>query len=148
MNGQRDVGKRCLVGLVAALLCLGSARAADLELVQTIDLKGKAGSLDHLALDAKREHLFLANKTNNTLDVVDLKEGKLLKQIPNQQGVQGVAYAPELDKIFVGLGVKGFCNVFDGTSFKLVESIKFEDDADNVRYNAAAKRVYVAHAVK
>ena len=141
-------GMRFAAGLVVALLCVGPTRAADLELVQTIVLKGKAGGLDHLALDSKHERLFLANKTNNTLDVVDLKAGKLLKQIPNQQGVQGVAYAPELDKLFVGLGVKGFCNVFDGESFKLVESIKFEDDADNVLYNAAAKLVYVAHAVK
>ena len=48
--------------------------AAALELVQTIELKGKAGKLDHLALDAKRDRLFLANKANDTLDIVDLKD--------------------------------------------------------------------------
>src|SRR5581483_2299386 len=148
MNGHLGGNKlKYLVGLVAVLPWTGPAPAADLEPGKTIVLKGKAGSLDHLALDAKRERLFLANKTNNTLDVVDLKSGTLLKQIPNQQGVQGVAYAPELDKVYVGLGVKGFCNIFDGESYKLVESIKFEDDADNVRYNPVAKMVYVAHAV-
>ena len=135
-----------LSGLFAALFGAGSARAADLELVQTIVLKGKAGSLDHLAMDAKREHLFLANKTNNTLDVVDLKAGKLFKQVANQQGIQGIAYVPDLDKVYVGLGVKGFCNIFDGANLKLLESVKFQDDADNVRYNEATKMVYVAHA--
>jgi DNA-binding beta-propeller fold protein YncE len=147
MNGQRDRGMRTYIaGLVAAVLLVGTARAADLELVKTIALKGKAGSLDHLALDAKRDHLFLANKTNNTLDVIDLKAEKLLKQIPNQQGIQGIAYAADLDKVYVGLGVKGFCNIFNGEDFKLLKSIKFQDDADNVRYNAAKKLVYVAHA--
>ena len=74
-------------------------RRAELELVQTIPLKGKAGNLDHLALDAKRDRLLVANKANNTLDVVDLKAGNLLKQVPNQTGIQGVAYAADLDRV-------------------------------------------------
>jgi DNA-binding beta-propeller fold protein YncE len=149
MKGQRHSGECAWLAAVVAALCLaGVARAADLELVKKIDLKGKAGGLDHLALDAKRDRLFLANKVNNTLDVVDLKEGKLLKQVPNQQGVQGIAYSPELDRVYVGLGIKGFCNIFEGENYKLLDSVKFEDDADNVRYNPKTKLVYVAHAVK
>lgn len=134
--------------IVLSVVPLASARAADVELVQTIDLKGKPGAMDHLALDVKRDRLLLANKCNNSLDVIDLKAGKIVKQIANQQGVQGVAYSPDVDKIFVGLGIKGFCNIFDGESLKLVESIKFEDDADNVRYNPTLKSVYVGHADK
>ena len=53
----------------------------------------RPGKLDHLVLDAKRDRLFLANKANGSVDIVDLKKGKLLKQIGNQVGVQGVAYA-------------------------------------------------------
>jgi DNA-binding beta-propeller fold protein YncE len=133
------------------LLSVPAAHTADqscLELTQTIVLKGKAGKLDHLALDAKRERLLLANKTNNTLDVVDLKAGKLLQQIAGQQGVQGVAYAEDLDRIYVGLGVRGFCNIFDGGTYAPLKSIKFADDADNVRYNPRTHLVYIAHAEK
>ena len=39
---------------LAILCCTNRAPADQLELVQTIVLKGKAGSLDHLALDSKR----------------------------------------------------------------------------------------------
>ena len=96
-------------------------------------LKGKAGGLDHLALDAKRDRLFLANKANNTLDVVDLKDGKLLKQMPNQTGIQGVAYAADLDRVFVGLGTNGLCNVFDGDSYKArQDASSSRTTADNV----------------
>jgi hypothetical protein len=131
--------------LFAFLLpCL--APAAELELVQTIPLKGKAGNLDHLALDAKRERLLVANKANNTLDVVDLKAGALLKQVPNQTAIQGIAYAADLDRVFVGLGTNGLCNVFNGESYKAIKTIKFADDADNVRYNPKTQLVYVAHA--
>ena len=90
----------------------------------------------------------MANKVNNTLDIIDLKTGKLLEQVKGQQGIQGVAYAPDLDRVFVGLAIRGFCNIFDGEKYKLLKSIKFEDDADNVRYHEPTHRVYVAHAEK
>jgi DNA-binding beta-propeller fold protein YncE len=137
-------------GLIALLVCVPVAPAAEpgLEPVQTIVLKGKAGNLDHLALDAKRGRLYLANKANNTLDVVDLKDGKLLKQVRDQGGIQGIAYAPDLDRVFVGLGKDGFCNIFSGEDDKLLKTIKFTDDADNVRYHAPTHLVYVAHAEK
>ena len=136
--------------VLTALSLAGCVSAADpsVELVQTIVLKGKAGKMDHLTIDAKRDRLFLANKVNNTLDIVDLKEGKLLKQITGQNGVQGLAYAPDLDRLFVALGTGGLLNVFDGENYKPLKTIKFADDADNANYHAATGLVYVAHAEK
>jgi hypothetical protein len=137
---------------LAAFLVPKAAPAADepsaLDLLQTIVLKGKAGKLDHLALDARRERLFLANTSNGTLDVVDLKAGKLLKQVIGQTGIQGVAYAADLDRVFVGLGSGGLCNIFDGAEYRPLKTIKFTDDADNVRYDAVRHLVFVAHAEK
>jgi DNA-binding beta-propeller fold protein YncE len=131
---------------VIALLTFVNAPAAELELIQTIPLKGKPGGLDHVALDTKRDRLLVANKTNNTLDVVDLKTGALLQQVPNQTGVQGIAYAHDVDRIYVGLGTNGLCNVFDANTLKAVKTIKFPDDCDNVHYNPKTQLVYVAHA--
>ena len=136
-----------LLTAVSALSPLSAAEPT-LVLIQTIDLKGKPGKLDHVALDSKRQRLLVANKANNTLDVVDLKTGKLLQQVPGQAGIQGLAYVAELDRIFVGLGVRGFCNVFDANTYVPIKSIKFADDADNVRFDPRTKMVYVAHAEK
>src|SRR5437868_650165 len=135
--------------VVVLFALAGIAPAAEpLELVQTITLKGKAGKLDHLALDAKRDRLFLADTSNGTLDVVDLKAGKLLKQVAGQSGIQGVAYAADLDRVFVGLGTGGYCNVFDGADYKPLKTIKFADDADNVQYDPMRSLTFVAHAEK
>jgi DNA-binding beta-propeller fold protein YncE len=119
-----------------------------LELLQSIPLKGAAGRLDHLTID-RRKHgrLFVANLSNNSLDVVDLKAGKLVKQIPDQKKIQGIAYAPDLDRVYAGNGVDGVCNVFDGKDYKLLKSIKLPD-ADNVRYLARRQTIYVGHAEK
>ena len=138
-----------IMGPIAAVAgALGSATAGEpsLKLVQTIELQGKPGKLDHLVVDSKGQRLFLANKVNNTFDIVDLKAGSLLKQVPGQGGAQGVAYAADLQRIFVALGTCGFCNIFDAKDYKLLKTVKFMDDADNVRYSAKTNRVYVAHA--
>src|SRR5206468_2403962 len=111
----------------------------------TIPLKGAAGRVDHLALDAKGGRLFIANLSNNSLDVVDLRAGALVKQIPGQGKAQGVAYAPDLDRIFVGCGADGVCNAFDGRTYRLLRSLRLPD-ADNVRYDPRTRRVYVGHA--
>jgi hypothetical protein len=137
-----------LTALAAALTAYATepAQAADpapLVLVQTIPLKGVIGNLDHLAVDARGGRLFVANKANNTLDVVDLKAGTLVKQIPDQTKVSGVAYAGDLDMIFVGNG-GGVCNGIDGKDYKTVFSTKAEK-ADNVYYHSGNKMVYVAH---
>jgi DNA-binding beta-propeller fold protein YncE len=123
------------------------SQASPLERIQTIQLKGPHGRLDHLALDATHARLFVANMANGSLDIVDLKKGTLLKQIPDQRGIQGIAYAADPNRIFVGVGEVGVCNVFDGDTFALVKSLPFPD-ADNVRYDARTQRVYVAHADK
>jgi DNA-binding beta-propeller fold protein YncE len=137
-----------LAGLTAAL-STRSAAAADpppLERVQTIALKGPAGGLDHLALDAKRGRLFVANTVNGSLDIVDLKAGKLVKQISGQGRIRGIDYSPEADRVFVGNGTGGICNTFDGETYELVKSVPLGDDADNVRYNPRTQRIYVVHA--
>jgi DNA-binding beta-propeller fold protein YncE len=126
-----------------------SSNAADpppLQLVQTIALKGPPGGLDHLALDAKRGRLFVANTVNGTLDIVDLKAGKLIKQIPGQGRIRGIDYSPEVDRVFVGNGEGGVCNTFDGGNYELLKSVPLGDDADNVRYNPQIQRIYVVHA--
>jgi DNA-binding beta-propeller fold protein YncE len=134
--------------VLAVALAAGTAAAGEpaLKQIQSIELLGKAGKLDHLVVDSKSERLFLANRVNNTFDIVDLKAGKLLKQVTGQGGAQGVAYAADLDRLFVALGNGGYCNIFDGKDYKPLKTVKFKDDADNIRYNAKTGLVYVAHA--
>ena len=141
-----QITSRVLWATAATLIAgIRPAPAADgtFELKQTIPLKGVDGKLDHLVVDAKGERLFVANKPNNTLDIVDLKTGKLVKQIPDQGKVSGVAYSADLDTIYVGNGA-GTCNAFDGKDYKQVFSTPLPG-ADNVHYHSGTKSVFVAH---
>jgi DNA-binding beta-propeller fold protein YncE len=57
---------------------------------------------------------------------------------------QGVVYAPEFNKLFVGSS-KGKLYIYDGTSFELLSAIDFHGDVDNLRYDAQKKLVYVGY---
>ena len=130
-------------GLLALLAATAGVTAADapLKLVETIKLKGVAGKLDHLEVDPAGQRLFVANKPNNTLDVVDLKTGTLVTQVAGQGKVSGVAYAADLDTVFAGNGA-GTCNAFSGKDYAAGFSAKCPG-ADNVHYDAAGRRVFV-----
>ena len=134
--------------LLTSTVISAQAEVPPLERVRTIALKGPVGGLDHLAIDAKRGRLFVANTVNDSLDVVDLRAGKLLKQVPGQGRIRGIDYSPDVDRVFVGNGTGGVCNTFDGESYELIKSVPLGDDADNVRYSSRAQRIYVVHADK
>ena len=130
----------------AALAIEAEARnATPLRLVQTIPLANVEGRIDHMAVDLKGERLFVAALGNNSVEVLDLRAGKRIHSITELHEPQGVGFVPEFNKIFIANAKSGACEVFDGSSFKPIKSIKFSDDADNIRYDAAARRIYIGY---
>src|SRR5438270_10360440 len=53
-----------------------------------------SGRIDHLSVDVKRQRLFVAELGNNSLGVIDLAAGKVLRRIDGLSEPQGVAYVP------------------------------------------------------
>ena len=116
-----------------------------LRLVQTVPLSGVKGRLDHLAADPTHQQLFVAAVDNNTLEVVDLAAGKRIRSVPGFAEPQGVLYLPEQDLLAVTNGGSGLLQFLDRGSCKQVDSFKFTEDADNIRYDAAAGQILVGH---
>jgi DNA-binding beta-propeller fold protein YncE len=134
--------------LAAALCCIDVAATAGqsigpLKLKQTIALPGVEGRIDHLGFDAAGERLFVCALGNNTIEVLDLRRGKRIHSITGLGAPQGVAYVPEFDRLFVANDKGGICKIYDAKSFQKVGELNFKDDADNVRYDDGAKRLYV-----
>jgi hypothetical protein len=135
----------CGMGILTTRI-LGQ-RVEPLELVQKIPLPEITGRIDHMALDSNRDRLLVAALASHRLEVVNLKANEVIHSIIGLNEPQGVVYVPDLDRIFVADGGDGSVNVYDGKSFAKVGSIPFRDDADNLRYDASAKRVYVGYGV-
>ncbi len=123
-----------------------TAKPADvLRQVQTIELPGVEGRMDHLAIDLQTQRLFVAALGNNTLEVVDLESGKRVRQITGLKEPQGVVYLPEMDRLIVTNGEGASATVLDGRSLQPVAAIPLAPDPDNLRYDPAVRLVYVGH---
>jgi DNA-binding beta-propeller fold protein YncE len=114
-----------------------------LQLIQTIPLPGVEGRIDHMAVDAGRQRLFVAALGNNTVEVLDLKAGKRLQPLTGLREPQGIACTG--NRLYVASAGDGTCNVFDAKSLRRVQTIELGNDADNVRYDSINNRIYVGY---
>lgn len=135
--------KLALLGAFASALL--ASRGETLTLVRTIPLSRVEGRIDHFALDAAGARLFVAALGNNTVEVVDLKAGKVVRAITGLAEPQGIFFVPGLNRLYVANGGDGALRVFDGTTLAAIATVKFSGDADNVRYDAAAQRIYIGY---
>ena len=140
--------KRWAFAIVVTLIsnCLAAAESGGLQLKQTIPLPGVEGRIDHLDLDAANDRLFVCALGNNTAEVLDLRKGERVHTINGLGSPQGLVYIAELNRLFVANDKGGICKIYDAKSFQTVGELNFKDDADNVRFDSAAKKIYVGFA--
>jgi len=115
--------------------------------VQEIPLPGVQGRIDHFTIDAKRKRVIFSGLGNNSVEIVDVFAGRVIHQIEGLAEPQGALYLAEWDKLFVANSADGHVNVYDGTKFSLIDTIDFGEDSDpdNLRYDAAAKKIYIGY---
>jgi DNA-binding beta-propeller fold protein YncE len=141
-----------LAWAIIAIAVLTSAGAVQAQVVAgplileaKIPLGEVGGRIDHLSIDIKRQRLFVAELGNNTLGVVDLAAGKVMRRIEGLSEPQGVAYVPFADSVYVANGGDGSVWVLRGEDLAPVGRIELGDDADNVRVDAQRNRVLVGY---
>src|SRR2546425_7791502 len=84
-----------------------------LSLVRTIDLPRVEGRIDHLAIDIAAQRLFVAALGNNTVEVVDLRTGAVVKSIPGFHEPQGLQVVPDAKRVAVANGQSGHVQWLD-----------------------------------
>jgi len=146
---MKDLATLCLAVLISAFLAVSQDQPSvpeksPLLLVQEIPLPNVGGRIDHFTFDAKRKRVIGAALGNNTVEVVDTFAGRDIHSITGAAAPQGVVYVADLDKLFVANGTDGKLRIYDGDSFKLLNTVDDGEDADNVRYDPVEKKVYVA----
>ncbi len=127
------------------VLLLSPENNVKLELTQTVKLPNVAGRIDHMAIDVRGSRIFMAALGNNSLEIIDLEKSRVIKSIPGLSEPQGVAYVPQFDKIYVTNGGNGDCNIFDAKTYKLISTVRLNNDADNVHYDEAKRILYVGY---
>jgi hypothetical protein len=116
-----------------------------LILKSSIALPGVEGRFDHAAMDPATHRLFFAALGNNTLEVVDGIAGQRLHTITGLRKPTGVLFLIEWNLLVVASGDDGTCRFYDGTSYAERGRINGMDDADNLRFDARGKRIYLGY---
>jgi DNA-binding beta-propeller fold protein YncE len=133
--------------LVAATIAVVSSQAetgrAPFSPVGTIALPGVEGRIDHLAVDMGAQRLYVAALGNNTVEVLDLMSSRHIKSISGFREPQGVAFLPDLKLVAIANGQGEGVQFIDASDFHPTNAVRLGDDADNVRYDSGAKRLFV-----
>ena len=102
---------------------------------------GGAGGWDLLTLDEKRHHLFASRSTH--VQVIDTESGKLIGDIPNTEGVHGIALADDLNVGFTSNGKSNSITAFDLTTLNAIKTIKISgSNPDAILYEPQSKHIF------
>jgi DNA-binding beta-propeller fold protein YncE len=145
LNGVKEtIMKYCIATLLLLSSMAVGQEAAALSLKTRIALPNVDGRMDHFGVDVKGQRLFVSALGNHTAEVIDMKSGQRVRTLSGLEEPQGQFYDPATNRLFVASG-DGLTRIYDGTTFQLLETVKFSDDADNVRYDARSQHVIVGY---
>jgi hypothetical protein len=133
------------IAVVGALSAFAPAPPNSLTQVQTIPLPSVEGRIDHVAFDPTGRRLLVAALGNSTVEVIDVAGGARLKSLPGFREPQGIAVMPDLKLAAIANGQGDGAQIIDMSSLSPARAVKLGDDSDNVRYDAAARRLYVGY---
>jgi hypothetical protein len=144
---------REVTAVLAALMTISVAQGAagegaevpPLQLETKIPLGDVRGRIDHMAVDVARHRLFVAALGNDSLAVVDLEAKCLDRNIGGLREPQGVGYDPATETLYVANAGDGSVRFFNGPDLLPSGQIQLGSDADNVRVDSKAGRVFIGH---
>lgn len=116
-----------------------------LQLIKTISLPNVKGRIDHLDINLKDQIIYISALHNGTVEVIDLKNGKVIHTITGLDEPQGISYIPQQHEIFVANGGNGKCYFYNANTFLKVATIQLNSDADDVRYDSIERKIYVGY---
>jgi DNA-binding beta-propeller fold protein YncE len=136
----------CMAVIIGTPACqrTEAQSSSALRQVATIPLPGVRGRFDHLAFDPTGQRLFVAALGNDTVEVLDTTRSAHLESMKGFHEPQGIALVVDLGAVAVANGETGTLQLIDAKTLASRWTIDIGRDADNVRYDAVARRVYVA----
>jgi len=114
--------------------------AGEYRVTQTLAVGGDDG-WDYVAVDSAARHVFVSHGTH--VVVLDADSGKVVGDIPDTQGVHGIAIASDAGRGFTSNGRANTVTVFDLKTLKASAEIKVGKKPDAIIYEPFTKRIYV-----
>jgi len=132
--------------IVVLVILLGpAARSQALKKVDAFDLPGPPGKrFDYLTIDYKHDYLLSAHLAAGLLYVIDIKTNRLVKAIPDVPGIEGVEYAPDVNKVYTSDWLENKIGVVDLDKMKVVKKLPTGAKPDGSTYAEPFHKLYVS----
>src|SRR5215470_16490454 len=147
-NRRRAMHRMTTAVALIGLLLAGPSLAADpppLALEAKIPLGTVKGRIDHMAFDADRGLLFVAELGNDSVAVVDLAERRVVRRIAALSEPQGIAWHAASRTLYVANAGDGSVRLFQANDFAPLGRIELGADADNIRLDPSHNRIVVGY---
>src|SRR5215467_11314702 len=125
--------------LTGILIYLAAFAAEGYKVLNKIKIGG-TGGWDYVAVDPNAGRVYASHGT--TVEVVDLKTGKVAGQIAQLHGVHGVAVAPDFGKGFITNGQSNSVTIFDLKTLAKIGEPQTGQNPDSVCFEPSTKRIF------
>lgn len=109
------------------------------HVAKTTVLNGEGG-WDYLTVDSKARRIYISRGTH--VMVVDADTAAVVGDIPNTNGVHGIAIVADMDKGFTSNGRDNAVTVFDLKTLKVLANVPVGKNPDAIIYDPSSKRVF------
>jgi DNA-binding beta-propeller fold protein YncE len=109
------------------------------QVVKTVPVADD-GFWDYVGVDSEARRIYVSHGTK--VDVFDADSFAVVGEIPDTQGVHGIAVAPDLGRGFTSNGRAGSATIFDLNSLKVLGNVSTGKNPDAIVYDAVTKRVF------
>ena len=131
-----------MIAACAIAVLAGSAQAQQYHVIKALPVSG-AGGWDYIACSPSNNNLYIAHATR--VNIINRTTGAEVGEIPNTEGVHGIAFAPEFKKGFTSNGKANSVSVFDINTNAVTGQIKTGEKPDAIMYDAHTKLVFVCN---
>lgn len=116
-----------------------SLTVAGYQVIKKIPVGGEGG-WDYLFIDNAARRLYVSHATK--VVVIDVDKGEVVGEVPNTNGVHGIAVVPELNRGFTSNGRDNTATIFDLKTLKAIGSVKTGGNPDAIIFDPATKRIF------
>jgi len=141
------------IAILAAAAALGAAAftgaflpaasaapgASGYKVIKTVPISGEGG-WDYIYVDSEARRIYVSHATQ--VVVLDADSFEVVGNIPDTQGVHGIAIASDLGRGFTSNGRSNDVTIFDLKTLKTIGTVKTDINPDAIVYDSVSKRVF------
>jgi len=140
MRGINSFINSLLILCAGTLMCQAQPSNSGYKVVDKFKIGGDGG-WDYLTVDTAAHRLYISRSTR--VQVFDLVKKEIAGEIPNTNGVHGIALVPDLQRGFTSNGRDSSVTIFDLKTLQTIKTVRIPArNPDAIAYDPVSRRVF------